>query len=143
MPHESTRIDLPYDGHAVAFEVLLGRFARAPIGGNRREVAHDQRFDVGLSRFLIVGIRANVSDVRIGQTDDLPGVTGVSENFLVAGKTGIENDFAAAADASARRASVKDSPVLEREYRATFGELLQCVALQNPSSATIFRLVST
>jgi hypothetical protein len=55
--------------------------------------------------------------VRIGQTDDLPGITGVCENFLVTGEAGIENDFAAAARDGARRAAVKDAPVLQRENR--------------------------
>jgi hypothetical protein len=65
--------------------------------------------------------------VRIGETDHLPGVAGIGENFLVAGKAGIENDFTAAARASARRASVKDSSVLERERRASSEGLVQCV----------------
>jgi hypothetical protein len=56
--------------------------------------------------------------VRIGQADDLPGVAGIGEDFLVAGEAGIENDFAAPAGASTRRASVKDPPVLQRERRA-------------------------
>lgn len=63
--------------------------------------------------------------MRIRQADDLPRVAGIGENFLVAGETGIENDFATSAGASARRASVKDSPVFERECRANCGVLLQ------------------
>jgi hypothetical protein len=57
--------------------------------------------------------------VRIGQTDDLPGIAGVGENFLVTGEAGIENDFAAAARDGARRAAVKDAPVFQREYRGS------------------------
>jgi len=55
--------------------------------------------------------------VRVGQTDDLPGIAGVGENFLITGEAGIENDFAAAARDRARRAAIKDAPVLQREYR--------------------------
>ena len=55
----------------------------------------------------------------IGEADDLPGVTGVGENFLVSGEAGIENDFAAAARDRARRAAVKNAPVFQRENRGS------------------------
>jgi len=53
--------------------------------------------------------------VRIGETDDLPGVARIGENFLVTGERGIENDFAAPARAGAGGASLKYAPVFERE----------------------------
>jgi len=53
--------------------------------------------------------------VRVGQTDNLAGVTGVGENFLISGEAGIENDFAAAARDRAGGAAVKYAPVFERE----------------------------
>jgi len=65
--------------------------------------------------------------VRIGEADNLAGIAGVGENFLVTRKGGIKNDFAAPAGASARRAAVKDSPVFERENRATDSRLRQLV----------------
>jgi hypothetical protein len=55
--------------------------------------------------------------VRIGQADNLPGVAGVRENFLITGEAGVENDFAAAARDRARRAAVKNAPVFQRENR--------------------------
>lgn len=72
---------------------------------------------MGPRRFFIFGVRADISDVRISQTDDLPGIAGVGENFLVTGEAGIENDFAAAARDRASSAAVKDAPVFQREYR--------------------------
>jgi hypothetical protein len=57
--------------------------------------------------------------VRIGQTDDLPGIAGVGENFLITGEAGIENNFATAARDRARRAAVKNAPVFQREYRGS------------------------
>ena len=63
----------------------------------------------------IVDIGAHVSDVRISQADDLAGVAGIGEDFLIAGEAGIKNDFAAAAGAGARGAAVKYSPVFECE----------------------------
>jgi len=54
--------------------------------------------------------------VRIGQTDNLPGIAGIGENFLITSEAGIENDFAAAAGDRAGRTAVKDAPVLQSQY---------------------------
>lgn len=70
-----------------------------------------------MGRFFIVEIRADVADVGIREADNLAGITGVGENFLIAGEAGIKNDFAAATGTSARRTPVKYAPVLEREKR--------------------------
>jgi hypothetical protein len=53
--------------------------------------------------------------VRISEADNLAGVAGVGENFLVTGKAGIKNDFAAAARDRAGRAAVKYAPVFQRK----------------------------
>jgi hypothetical protein len=45
----------------------------------------------------------------------LPRVAGVSENFLITGEAGIENDFAAAARDGASRTAVKYAPVFQSE----------------------------
>jgi hypothetical protein len=52
--------------------------------------------------------------MRIGEADNLTGVTGVGENFLITGEAGIKNDFATAARDRARCAAVKDAPVFQR-----------------------------
>ena len=65
--------------------------------------------------------------MRIGQTDNLPGIAGVGENFLITGEAGIENDFATTARDRARRAAVKDAPVFQREYRGSVLNFGQCV----------------
>ena len=65
--------------------------------------------------------------MRVREADNLAGIAGIGENFLVTGEAGIENDFAAAARASACRTAVKDSSVLERENRATCEGLRQCI----------------
>ena len=80
-----------------------------------RKFAYHQRFDVRARGFFIVEIRANVSNMRISETDNLAGVAGIGENFLVSGKAGIKNDFAAAARDRAGRAAVKYAPVFQRK----------------------------
>jgi hypothetical protein len=96
----------------MALEKLLRRFSGAPIRRKRSELTHDQPFDIRLRRLVIIAIRADISNMRISQADNLAGIAGIGENFLITGEAGIENDFAAAARASACRAAVKYSPVL-------------------------------
>ncbi|MGB6683952.1 MAG: hypothetical protein WBH24_09920, partial [Candidatus Acidiferrum sp.] len=115
MANESARIDIPDGGNFVAIQIKLGGFCGAPVRGNLREFSHNERFDVGPRRFLVIEIRADVADVRISEANDLPGVTGIRKNFLVTGETGIENDFAAAARNRARSAAVKYAPVFQGE----------------------------
>jgi hypothetical protein len=64
--------------------------------------------------------------VGIGQANYLPGIAGVSENFLVTGEAGIENDFAAAARDRAGSAAIKYAPVLERQSCGTMQNFGQC-----------------
>jgi len=64
--------------------------------------------------------------VGIGQANNLPGIAGIGENFLVTGEAGIENDFAAAARYRARRAAIKYAPVLERQSCWTMKNFGQC-----------------
>ena len=131
--NERARVNVSDDRDAVALEICLRGFAGAPVGRKLRKFADDQRFDVGLAGFLVVEIGADVADVGIREADDLPGIAGIGEYFLVTGEAGIENDFAATTGASARRATVKYSSVLERESRACCEGLVQCV-LQKMSS---------
>jgi hypothetical protein len=56
----------------------------------------------------------------------LSGVAGIGENFLISGEAGIENNFAAAARDRARRAAIKDAPVLQRENCGSMQNLGQC-----------------
>ena len=61
----------------------------------------------------------------IRKANDLPGITGIGENFLITGEAGIENDFAAAARDGARGASVKEAPVFQREGRGSVLDFCQ------------------
>jgi hypothetical protein len=63
--------------------------------------------------------------VGIGEADNLAGVAGVGENFLITGEAGIENDFAAAARDGARGTAAKNTPVFQRERRGSVRNLCQ------------------
>ncbi len=96
----------------MAIEIILRGFARAPVGSQRGKFADDEAFDIGLRGFLVVEICSDIADVRISEADDLAGITGIGENFLIAAMAGIENDFTAAARARSGRASMEYAPVL-------------------------------
>jgi len=99
----------------VAHEILLRGFARAPVGCDSRKFADDERLDVRSRRLLVVEVRADVSDVRIRQADDLARVARIGENFLIPGEAGIKNNFAAAPRDSAGPPAVKNAPIFERK----------------------------
>ena len=80
---------------------------------------------------LIIQIRSHISDVRIGQTDNLSGVARVRKNFLVSGKAGVENNFAATPRDSSRGASSKNSSIFECKYALPFDSFCQR-SLQRP-----------
>jgi hypothetical protein len=58
--------------------------------------------------------------VRIGQADNLARVARIGENFLIAGETCVENDFAAAPRLGAGGSSIKNSSVFERKNRGAY-----------------------
>jgi len=139
MPHQRAGVQIPNDRDALPFQVLLRRLARAPIGSERRKLAHHESLDVRLRRFLVVKIGADISNVGIGEADNLAGVARIGENFLVTGEAGVKNNFSAAARTRAGRAAVKYSSVFQRERRATCGLLRQCVLQKSSSRCRVYR----
>jgi hypothetical protein len=118
---------------------LLGGFLRAPVGRDRRKFADDQTFDIRLRGFFVVAIGADISDVRVSEADNLSGIAGVGEYFLISGEAGIKNNFSAAARASAGRAAVKYASVFQRENRALCALLRQCVLRTSSSRCRVNR----
>jgi hypothetical protein len=139
MANQRARIEIPNHWDAVSLEKLLRGFRGAPVRREGGELAHDETFDVRLYRLVIIAIRTNISNVRIREANNLAGIAGIGENFLVTSEAGIKNDFAAAARESASRAAVKYSSVLERENRATCEGLRQCVLLKSSFRSRVYR----
>jgi hypothetical protein len=125
--YERARIDIPDGGNFVAIQIKLSGFGGAPVRRDLRKFADDKRFDIRTRRFFIVKIRADIANVRIGEANDLAGVAGIGENFLITGEAGIENDFAAAARDGASRAAVKYAPVFQSESGGSVLNFVQCV----------------
>jgi hypothetical protein len=66
-------------------------------------------------RLLVISVGSDISDVRVGQADNLSSVARIGEYFLIAGEACIENDFAAAPGDRSRSAAIKNAPVFERK----------------------------
>jgi hypothetical protein len=115
--HQRARVNLGEHRDLELLHELVGHLLRAPVGADFRKLAHDQPLDVRTHGLVVFGIGAVVSDFRVGQDDDLPGVGGVGENFLVAGNGSIKNDFAGALAFSAVAFASEDSAVFERKDR--------------------------
>ena len=71
MPNQCPCVEVPDNRNTVPVQVMLRGFSGAPVGGQPRKFAHNQSFDEGSLGFLIVEIRTYVSDVRIGEADNL------------------------------------------------------------------------
>ena len=105
---------------------MLGVVVSAPVAHEGRDFADDETFDVGAAGFAIGLVGAVVTDLRIRENDDLAGVRRVSEDFLIAGDGGIENDFAGALGSRAKTNAFKNRAVFQGEY-----SLLQPMLLKN------------
>lgn len=58
----------------------------AEIGGQERQILDDQAGGMDFRGFDILCIDPDITDMRIRQGDDLPGIAGVGEDFLVTGQ---------------------------------------------------------
>jgi hypothetical protein len=136
---QGASVDIPNDRDFVAIQVKLRTLGGSPTRGDLREFTDDQRFDERPCCLFVIEIRANISNVRIGETNNLPCVTWVGENFLISGEAGIENDFAAAAREGAGSAAIKDAPVFERERGRSVLNFGQWCVLRRESFRLCFR----
>jgi hypothetical protein len=91
--------------------------------------------------FFVVGIRADISDVRVGEANNLSGVAWIGENFLISGEAGIENSFSAPAGFRTGGTSNKNSPVFQRK-RGGLSSLKWQRILLNSSGTNLIELNS-
>ena len=74
---------------------------------NAAALADDEACNAGVRGLEIVWVDSYVSDHRIGHRHNLPPITRVSQNLLIASQRGIEDDFSIAFAISADRKSFK------------------------------------
>lgn len=94
-------------------------------------------------RLHVVAIGTGITNMGIGQRDYLSTITGVSEDFLVAGHRRVENDFTDSLTFSANRNTVENRPVLQSQYSGRTQRLANSlfVTLHSVASAVIIGLL--
>ena len=96
----------------------------APVGDDRRKVAHDETGDVRAGGFEVVFVDAVVADLRGRHGDDLAEVGGIREDLLVAGHARIEHDFAAEGGRGSERPAPKNGSIFKSEHGRSVHEVV-------------------
>jgi hypothetical protein len=130
MTNERACIHVPNYRNFVPLQICLRSFFRAPVRRETGKLAHNQPFNIRTRSFFVVRVRANISDVRVGEADNLSGITRIGENFLISGEAGVENGFPATAGFCTRGASYKNSPVFQRKRGGLSNLMVQCNLLK-------------
>ena len=115
MADEGAGIEIGNDGDAGVGEEAVGFLVGAPVAGDAGEFADGEAFDVGFGGFVIGGAGAVIADLRVGENDDLAGIGGVGEDFLIAGDSGIEDYFAGAFGGRTKAPALEDGAVFQGE----------------------------
>ncbi len=115
MADQRAGIDFGRYRHAVVREKLLGVLFRTPVAGDGGELAYHQAFDVGARRLLVILVRAVVADLGIREHDDLAGIGGIGEDFLIAGDGGVEDHLAKSVFLRTKALALEDRSVFQGE----------------------------
>ena len=115
MAHQRARIEIGDDGDTGIREERAGFLIRAPVAGDGGELAHSKALDVRLPGFVIRGAGAVITDLRVGENDNLPGIGGIGEDFLVPGNSGIEDNFAGTFGGRTKTPAFEDRAVFQGE----------------------------
>src|SRR5687767_7526233 len=115
MTHQPARVDIADDRHVRFSKKPVGLLFAAPVAGERGKLPHSQSFNEGPHSFVIRRIRSVVSDLGIGENDDLPGIGRIGEDLLIAGYGGIKDNFAVPFSTRTKTAALKDGSVLQGE----------------------------
>ena len=117
---ERARVDAADGDDAARLQPGVEVLRRAIIGwlGDRRShhaAAHAAGGEA--SRLQVLGIGADIADMREGEGDDLSGIGRVGQDFLIAGHGGVEADFAHGNAGGARALALDHRPVGQNEKR--------------------------
>src|SRR5438874_11585758 len=115
MPDQRSRVDFRQHWNLELFEIFFRDLLRAPVGADSRELANDQTFNIGPRGLVVFRIGAVISDLRIGENNNLAAVRRIGENFLVAGDGSIKNDLAVTFAFGAVAFAAEDAPVFQRK----------------------------
>ncbi len=112
----------PFDtGNFVLLQIFIEADVRPPVGIGGGKFAHDKAGDVRPTALDILAVDTVIADQRIGHRDDLALVRRISQDFLVAGHGGVENDFAFGVAGESERPAGEDRSIFQRQPGGTAG----------------------
>ena len=116
-PRELPRIDVGDTHDLVLREVRVEAACRPEVRLDSRQIANDEACRESTSRFDVLGIDADIADVRIREGDDLARVARVGEDLLIPRHRRVEHDLAYRRALGTDRPSAEHRAVGKREYR--------------------------
>ena len=94
-PGQSTGVDARDPDLATRRQPCLQRPGAAKIGGRSHIFAHHAAHRArGIVALVVFIVDANIADMREGEGDDLPGIAGIGQHFLIAAHRRVEAHFA-------------------------------------------------
>ena len=91
---EGAGVDAGDAGRAVRAQPGVEMLGGAPVRRLGDRAAHDQAARRRRDGLDVLGVGADIADMREGEGDDLPGIGGIGHDLLVAGHRGVEADLA-------------------------------------------------
>src|SRR5690606_39453586 len=106
---------------AAALQPGIQMLARAIVGRlsdvGTEDRAHGARAGRWMQVFDVFAIGADIADMREGECDDLPGIGGIREDFLVAGERSVKANLANGGAGGAKARPLDDSSVCQHQKR--------------------------
>src|SRR5947209_19985466 len=115
MANKSARVQICDYRNIEAFQILIRRRLRTPVGADWRKFANYKPLNEGSNGFVVFRIGAVIADVRVGEYYDLPGVGWIGEDFLVSGKRGIKHYFPVALCFRSVAFASEDAAIFQRK----------------------------
>src|SRR5690606_11194548 len=95
--------------------------ASAIVGGlgdvRTEDCADSARAGSRMQVFNVFAVGADIADMREGECDDLPGIGGIGEDFLVAGERSVKANLANGGTGGAKARPLDDSSVCQHQKR--------------------------
>ena len=114
-----TGVDAVDAGYAVLPEVIVEALFASPVAW-RSQVAYHKPRQEKCATFRICAVDSVVADFGSGEDNELPGVGGIGQYFLIAAHAGVENDFTERLFFCAECHSMEHGTVIKRKERLAF-----------------------
>src|SRR3954467_1118496 len=97
-------------------QIVAEALLRAEVALRSAVLTYDEAGELRPMAFDVLGIDAVVTDLRVSHRDNLPAVTGVGEDLLVARHRRVETDLAVDLAIRADGSPCKNSSVFEGKF---------------------------